>query len=167
MKKITTSLFAVALLGGMSTANAVPPETELGYGVVEGDVTADCGDFLVLNNNTWVSKVTTFFNKSGDQVRYREVGVFSHIVHYNSENPEIKVDGGPVDKYDLRDIGGGLYIVMDHGYMLKLPGGGGVFLNAGRLILDANTFELLSFTGRRDFEDPDALDRLCAAFAGP
>jgi hypothetical protein len=164
MKKIIKSLLTVALLAGISTANAVPPETELIYGEYKGDTTANCDGFDVLNDNKWVSKQTTFFNKSGEVVRYREVGVFYEVVHYNSEHPEIRVTGGPVDKYDFRDNGGGLFVQMDHSYMLKLPGGGGVFMNAARIAYNANTGEL-TIVGRYNSADPDAIDKLCAAFA--
>jgi len=168
MKKIITSLFTVALLGGMSTANAVPPEqTALITGEVIAELVVGCDGFDVLNNNSWVFKETSFFDKSGNVVRKAAVGVFHETVYYNSEDPEIKLYGGPVDKFRFRDNGDGLIVQTDHEFMLKLPGGGGVFMNAARIIYDANTGELFSVAGRYDIEDPDASDRLCAAFAGP
>jgi hypothetical protein len=40
-------------------------------------------------------------------------------------------------------------------------------MNAARLIFNENTGEILSVAGRYDYDDPNALDRLCAALAGP
>jgi len=168
MKKIIMSLFTVALLGGMPTANATPPEqTESVYGVVTGELVVACDGFDVLNDNEWEFQETSFFDKSGEVVRVQVVGSFHETVYYNSENPEIRLMGGPVDKYHFRDNGQGLWVQMDHEYMLKLPGGGGVFMNAARLIFDANTWELISVAGRFDYGDQDAIDRLCAALEGP
>jgi len=57
-------------------------------------------------------------------------------------------------------------VQFEHDYMVKLPKGGGVFMDARRLVFDLNTFEL-TMVGRSDSDDQDAIDRLCAAFAGP
>lgn len=169
MKYRIVSLSMVALLGSMPAANAVQPESEVfGPFPAVGEVFFDCGDFQVLNDYTFSFVHTDYFDKLGNVVRQRERLEWTDSFYYRSDGIGPVLMGAVEQTNErinfVKDEN--LLIIMDHGYMLKPPHGGVIFLFGGRLILDLTAGEVISLKGRFDDEE-DAANRVCAAFAVP
>lgn len=167
---------AIAICGLTLSCALVPPVANAGQPVTEvfgpfpteGEVFYDCGDFQVLNDYVFSYKHTDYFDNSGNVVRQSEFLNWSDSTYYRSDGIG-PVLTGQVEKTNerinfIKDEN--LLIIMDHGYMLKPPHGGVIFLFASRLIVDLDTGEIISSKGRFDSEE-DAANRVCAAFAVP
>ncbi len=162
----------LCLLLGSVAANAIPPESEVfGPFPVTGVIATSCGSYDVINDFTISVVATSYFDKSGNVVRIREFTDFSESVYYNS----VLGLSGPVlvgqeEKAQARINfikNENLLIVNEHGFMVKPPGGGVIFLTAGRILIDLTTGEVISAKGRLDTFKEDAQNRLCTALAGP
>ena len=167
VKNMIVSLSMVALLGGVPAANASQPQSEsFGPYPVQGEVFFECDGFDVLNDYTFSFVHTDYFDKSGNVVRQRERLKFTDSIYYRSDGRG-PVLMGAVEQtnetvYFIKDEN--LLIVRDHGYMLKPPHGGVIFLFAGLQIIDLAAGKVVSEKGRFDDEEV-AANRVCPAFA--
>jgi len=167
---VIVSLSMVALVGGMSAANARQPESEaFGPFSFTGEVVTDCGDFEVLNDATYSFVQTSYFDKSGNVVRQLVFETWSESIYYRSDGIG-PILTGQVEKNQnrinfIKDEN--LLILNDHGYMIKPPHGGVVFLDSSRIIFDLASNEIVSLKGRYDGFSEDAHNRFCAAFRQP
>jgi hypothetical protein len=166
IRNMIVSLSTVALLGGVSAANASQPQSEaFGPFPVEGEVFYDCGDFKVLNDYTFWYVHTDYFDNDGHVVRQRERLEFTDSIYYRSDRKGPVLMGAVEQTNEtvnfIKDEN--LLIVRDHGYMLKPPHGGVIFLYAGLQIIDLVAGEVVSEKGRFDDEE-DAANRVCPAF---
>ena len=169
LRNMIVSLSMVALLGGVSAANAGQPQSEaFGPFPQEGELFFECDGFDVLNDYTFSFVHTDYFDQSGNVVRQRERLQFTPSNYYRSDGigPVLM---GAVEQtnetiYFVKDEN--LLIVRDHGYMMKPPHGGVISLYAGLQIIDLAAGEVVSEKGRFDGEE-DAANRVCAAFAVP
>jgi len=167
IRNVIVSLSVIALLGGVSAANASQPQSEaFGPFPVQGEVFFECDGFDVLNDYTFSYEHTDYFDKDGNVVRQRERLEFTPSLYYRSDGIGPVLMGAVEQTNEtinfIKDEN--LLIVRDHGYMMKPPHGGVVFLYAGLQIIDLAAGEVVSEKGRFDNEE-DAANRVCAAFA--
>ena len=127
----------------------------------------DCGGFQVLSDYT----VEVFFfldlDDDGNPVSARAHGKYVSDVWYNSENPEIRIEVGPGAVQNERyDFLGDPPTVAIAGLTSKvtLPGYGLVFLDAGHIIFDLDTDEILFKRGPSDFYDGNG-DIICSVLS--
>ena len=170
MKTRMVVLVALASLFTAFAANAGPPQKFHEDWEVMGFWVGSCGDFQILADNWVSSDVTVFFDQQGNVVKdfwqNRWLTMF-----YNSEHPEIAIEGQPA-QHDLyitdyrkqRLAAIGMYT------QVILPHQGVLMLDAGRILFDTTTWDLVLVVGRHDSSAWDGsanLDKMCAALAGP
>jgi hypothetical protein len=166
MKKLIGSLLAIAVLTFMSAANAMPPTRwTVGPLIFVGFYVGNCGDFNILSDYGVHSDWVLYYDDAGNPVRLtRKVFVENgNAIYYNSSDPSYWLPGGNGEReVNTFDLVNRTVTTTAASFKVKLPGDGVIFMNAGRIVLDRVTGEVLFQAGQMDFYDGN-LDALCAA----
>ncbi len=166
MKFPMTSVLIAALVGWgvTSMAWAGKPQRQ-DFSVSEPDFPiVDCDGFQVLSDYTVEGFFSLNFDDDGNLVSARAHGKFVEDVWYNSENPSIRIDAGRGAVQNERyDFLGDPPTVAIAGLASKItfPGYGVVFLDAGLVVFDLDTDEILFKRGPSDFYDGNG-DIICS-----
>jgi hypothetical protein len=171
MKSIWSSaLAALAALVTCSlsgTALAGKPE-KVNFSVVDtGFLITECDGFDVLSDSTIEGFFLLKTDDDGNPVSARQHQAFVDDVWYNSTNPEISINAGPGQvQNDGFDFIGDPPTWMVAGVSAKvtLPGYGVVFQEAGLVIFDLNTGEVLRKRGPSDLTEGNS-ELLCSLLA--
>jgi hypothetical protein len=161
-------LLRTGFVGGLalavsSIAFAVPPiKANYGPDQVFEYYVADCGTFDVLWDGTIEGHWKLFFDKDGNWTKYFDHYSATNSTYYNSEHPEIFLHGGPAERGNDHYIPGKL---ISTGILVKItiPGHGVVVHEAGRVIFDTETWEILVQVGPSDVNGDTTA--LCEALA--
>jgi len=166
LRACLTVIVAVLAVGSVSTVVAVPPD-KVYFGPVQafGFAVGDCGDFVVLNDYTVEGFFIVHFDQDGFLTHVNQHISFSDSTYYNSEDPDVRINGGPAElENDRFDFTSDRPVLAVSGIFFKitLPGYGLIFHEAGRAILDLETNEVLFQAGPADVSEGN-LAALCAA----
>jgi len=157
---------ALLAFGTLSSALAVPPDkSNFGPVQVFGEYVGSCETFDILSDYTINGQVIVHYDKDGNISHVNEHYSFTESTVYNSAFPDVMLKGGPGEGQSNRLVYSGdspFIVIAGPLYKITLPGGGVIFHEAGRFILDLNTFETLVQVGPSDWSDGN-VDALCAA----
>ena len=164
MKTTMTALGALAMFGIASTVNATPPAQDRLSTFIEQQYVGSCGNFAILTDYYLDFKIKFFYDNSGNAIRASGLFITDGFSkYYNSEDPSRFVEGGPHEVQIQRfDIGGNTLTYVGASFRVNLPGQGVIFLQAGRVMVDLATGELLFEAGPQD-ANAENLDELCTA----
>jgi hypothetical protein len=164
MKTRMMALSALAMFGIASTVNAAPPVQERFSAFIGGQFIGSCGDFAVLSDYYLDIDYKLFFDREGNAVRELLVlHTDGSSKYYNSADPTRFVEGAPSEVQIARwDLGGNVGTFMGPAFRINLPGQGVIFHQAGRLVVDFDTGEVLFEAGPQDWLNGN-LDKLCTA----
>ena len=161
-------LLAISAAIPASTAWAVPPnKVNFAFDTV-GFLVGDCGTFQVWTDFHGEGFFIERFNQAGAVTKVNQHINFSQSIYYNSENPAIFIEGGPGElQNDHFDFTGDVPTLAITGLTFKvtLPGNGVIFHEAGRIVIDFETGEVLFQAGPHDFGDQEVA-ALCTALMG-
>lgn len=149
-------LTALAIWSVSGTALAVKPVKEYFSFFDSGFKIVECDGFDVLSDSTLEGFFLLYFDRDGNLVSAREHIRFVDDVWYNSEHPEISIDAGPSQVENLQyDFLGDPPTILIAGLQAKvtLPGYGVVFQEAGNIVVDLNTDEVIRSRGPSDLTD--------------
>ena len=154
MKKALVT-FSTSLLVVAASTNvlATPPVTiAVGPWQSFGLFVADCDDFNVLWEGTVDGYIKVFFDKDGNWKKYVEFykGVHHDSTYYIAEDPDIRVSGGPVEIEKNTWYPNGTQVVVGLSSKITIPGHGVVVHDAGRVIYDLVTGEMIFQAGPGD-----------------
>ncbi|MGB5490719.1 MAG: hypothetical protein WBM76_07840 [Woeseiaceae bacterium] len=153
ISKAMTFLTAVILVLWSVAASAVPPEKiTIGPTQIFGMHVADCGEFNVLWDGTVEGYIKVFFDKEGKWKKYVEFykGVHHESMYYIDDDPDVMVSGGPVEVEKNTWYPDGTQVVVGLSSKITIPGHGVIVHNAGRIIYDLTTGEVLFQAGPGD-----------------
>jgi hypothetical protein len=151
-------------------ALAVPPttevtEVELGdFAFVDEEL---CG-FPIMFDESGTFKVKTFYDREGNRVRTTVSNFNDRYTATATANGKTLATNYPlviitsIDENDEEDLR--IELGLRNAY--RVPGAGVVLLDAGRVIIDQATDEVLVEAGQHQFLNGDA-DAFCDYFAGP
>jgi hypothetical protein len=155
MRQLTVllGLIGTLALAFAATAGATPPTTETFHD--EGSMidTELCG-FAINASFEVDDRITTFYDSAGDPIRVVERLTFLGTLT-NGDKSVVDNDNWVV----VHDLVGGTDIFLGTVFNINVPGEGVVVLDAGRVIFDAETGEILfeggphqALHGEGDFE---------------
>jgi hypothetical protein len=154
------------MLTFMSAAYAMPPTRwTVGPLYFVGLYVGSCGDFNILSDDGVRGDWVLYYDEEGNPVRLtRKVFVENgNAIYYNSNYPSCWLPGGNGEReVNTFDLVNGTVTTTAASYKVKLPGNGVIFMNAGRIVMDYFTGEVLFQAGQMDFYDGN-VDALCAA----
>ena len=164
-------LVAVLVVGLISTAIAGSPSQRITFGPAPEFPfpVADCDGFQVIATSTINGHFILHFDKDGNLKHVNQHINFRDSIYFNSANPAMFIMGGPGENVnqrfdDIDPVTGFAGLLAETGLSFKvtIPGYGVVFHQAGRLVLDLVTGEIVFQAGPADF-DEGATAALCAA----
>ena len=166
MRKLIISMCTVALLTFMSAANAGRP-TKLALGPLQfdGQLVGSCGDFDILTDYSVHAILMFYYDAAGNEVRItRKLFVDNgNAIYYNSEEPSYWLPGdNGAREVDTLNVVNGTVTSTATTFKITLRGHGVIFINAGRIVYNADTGEVLFQAGPLDYFNAD-FDALCAA----
>jgi hypothetical protein len=171
MSKLTASLALAATVALTFTtmATATRPSVETLHieeePVLNEFLTDFCG-FPVTNTFTGDIRTTTFFNSTGEPVRQQALFTTFVATIDNPENGKTLVDNNA--SAVITNFEAGTDTIAGTVFNINLPGFGNVVLDAGRLIFDTETGEVLFEAGHHDVVDgTDDPEPICAYLADP
>ena len=155
-------LIAMFALSSTNISLAAPPYKQY-FGPFQyvGFVIGDCGSFEIWNDVSEEGFVTWHFDQEGNVTHVNAHFMYTDSIYYNSEHPEIFLVGGPVEIPNNHNSGDSK-VIAGLGIKITVPGYGVIYHEAGRLILDINTFEVLFQAGPKDFLEGN-VTALCLA----
>ena len=133
---------------------------------VLGENIGSCGDFDILNDYTISLSIYSYLDSDGSPNRVRYKGHYTDNIYANSAQPSYWLAGAPsnTETVWVRFEEGALTSVQMVGIPFKVtvPGHGVIFIEAGRLLYDGPTGQLIFQAGKHQFRDGD-FAALCAA----
>lgn len=163
---LVTGAATVLAIGSISNALAVPPDKSyFGPLQVFGFYVGSCETFDILSDFTYEGHVIFHYDRDGNITRANYHQSFTYSTYYNSEFPDVRIEGGPGEgQNDLVVYNGDAPFDIVTGPIIKInvPGWGVIFHQVGRLVVDLNTGEFLVQTGPQDWLNGN-VDALCAA----
>lgn len=123
----------------------------------------DCGSFNVLSDSAARGHIKLWFDREGNLTRLSFHANYDTIYYSDADSDSFLASHGEVENTHIDYIDGTI-AVTGVIYKLTIPGYGVVFHEAGRLVIDLETDEILFEAGPSDFHDEN-LDALCAALA--
>ncbi len=173
-RRLLPFIVALVLATAAVPAFAAPPETTTEETIItnepltdfEGN-TLDCADFgaaypfNMIENAVRTDRVTTYVDKQGNPIRTQV-----HVKYTGSLT-------NSVTGYSVSDTPDSFMLVFDHRdqtltvvgltWSINLPGEGHVVLNAGRLVFDPTTGEVMFMAGPHAIgPNPDSVRLLCS-----
>jgi hypothetical protein len=156
------ALTGILALVSAGVALAAKPLKEYFAGDTAGFFIGDCGTFNVLSDYTFEGQFKVWFDADGNPVRAVEHYNYDAI-YYADTNPDEYVRGGPGEVENLQvEFVDGTFAVAGLPFKLTIPGYGVVFHDAGRVVFDLGTGDILFESGPSDFLDEN-LEAICAA----
>jgi hypothetical protein len=117
-----------------SVGSATPTLIET-FAVIDDFPITDCGDFQVRTESPTIITEKTFFNSSGDPVRFQASGRVTESIYYNSSDPSIFVTQGKngvgENFFFMVDLNTGEIVNAGGFFRLTLPGIGHVVMQMG------------------------------------
>ena len=166
MRKSVVGLLCAVALSVASVAYAVPPVRQtVGPNTVVGQPIGNCGDFVILADYTVYLDWTIFFNDEGVPIRATRKAFVENgsAIVYNSVYPSYWLAGGPGEReLSTFDLVNATETITGPSWKVTVPGYGNVFLNAGRIVFQANPFAVLFYAGQMDYYAQD-IEALCFA----
>lgn len=148
---LVTVLLAIASGGAFAAKPLKVP--------IDVDTTAefvlDCGDFVILEDCSVRGDVLLFEDHLRAHVKFS-------CSAYNHLDPAKSIRQGPTAQNARWDFSTGVAAYHGLTFHITLPGHGKVFMNAGRIVFDAD-FGVLFIAGQFDSIDPDVEEPFCAA----
>ena len=165
MKRIMLSTFAaiMALMLGLAGSASAAKPSVLTFEEEGTELIADCGTFEVLTDYVLEGRVTTYFDREGNE-DYERWHLQFHDFFYNSETgkgfAETNTTVVLVDPASGIEVSGtGL------SYHVTVPGEGVVLLDVGRLERNEEG-EIVFVAGPHQVHLGEDMDKLCEALAG-
>jgi hypothetical protein len=166
MRKLIILMCTVALLTSMSAANAGrPTKLTLGPLQFDGQVVGSCGDFDILTDYSVHAILMFHYDAAGSEVRItRKLFIDNgNAIYYNSEEPSYWLPGdNGAREVDTLNLVNGSFTSTATTFKVTLPGHGVIFIDAGRVVYNDYTGEVLFLAGPLDYVNAD-FDALCAA----
>lgn len=164
-KVVHAIVFAFLFIGMTSSVRAVPPNKEYFSFEYSGFFIGDCGSFVILNGAVGDGFFIEHFDKDGNTTHVNQHIQYSESTYYTFPDMGIVLHGGPgeldVNRFDFSGDPP-LWVFSGVNFKVKLPGHGVIFHEAGRLVLNLFTLEVLFQAGPSDFTDGN-VDALCSA----
>ena len=166
--KIHSLIFGAVALMWASVGLATPPFIET-FTVIDDLFIAECVGFDVRTEAPTVITEKTFFNKSGEAIKFHASGRITESIYYNSTDKSIFVTQGAngVGENFLFKVNLITGEVVNAGgfFRLTLPGIGHVVMFMGVFKVDADGNPV--FHGLDAFPEGDTLTALCDALSPP
>ena len=158
MKRLIYGALVFAISFIAATASAAKPERTPFEWDIFGQYIGDCGDFVLLSDSLIEGWIDLHFDNSGTLKFAIQKQKVAESIIYRADNPSIYLASGPGevsnDKfYDYEDGVETRWAFSGLGAKLTVPGYGVVFHQAGRTVLDLETFEIIFQAGPSDFVD--------------
>jgi hypothetical protein len=165
MRKLRTAAVAFAVVGlvlvGAPSAVADPPETTI---LLFDDLTIDdrtCG-FLIVEVFDGTVRITTYVDDEGNPTRIRIAALFEGTLTNPETGESIRGQQELIIFVDLEQATEETWAGLR--FRAVFPGAGAVLLDAGRLIFDTNTGEVLFEAGPHQVFHED-FEAYCAHFS--
>lgn len=163
---IHTVISSIVALTWASVAMATPPFIET-FTVIDDLFIVDCGSFNVRTRAPTIITEKTFFDKSGEPVRFHASGHITESIYYNSTDDSIFVSQGAngvgENFFFMLDLITGEIVNAGGFFRLTLPGIGHVVMLMGVQKVDADGNVV--FNGLDAFPEGDTASALCGALA--
>jgi hypothetical protein len=159
LKLVSMMAGALVLLSTATMAHAVPPKTETFADAGTG-FWASCDGFDIIVNFEFTGRTTEFYDAQGDLVRVR--GYFHGTGELvNTVTGKTNTGSGPNIFFD--DVRSETTTTVALFFHNTVPGEGAVGVEAGRIVVDWETDEVIFEAGRHP--GPDGID-WCSILAG-
>jgi hypothetical protein len=133
---ICVAAFCLMGLPAPSLVRAGGPLIEEFDSVVDDELMANCGDFLIIANGSGKNRITTFFDNEGNPIRVAFHGRYRGTMT-NSVTGETLLDAPSVANITF-DLVAGTQTNIGAFFTVTTPGGGAVLIEAGRIVFDGN-----------------------------
>lgn len=126
--------FVAAVLPARIHATADGPVVDVFEFVVDGEVMANCGDFLIIADGRGKNRITTYYDRAGNPVRGLFQGRYNGTMT-NSVTGAVLLDAPSVANISY-DFATGVQTNIGAFFTVTLPGHGAILIDAGRIAFD-------------------------------
>ena len=162
--KIRSLIFSVVTLMWASVALATPPFIET-FTVIDDLFVVACDGFDVRTEAPTIITEKTFFNSSGDPVKFQASGRITESIYYNSTDKSIFVTQGAngvgENFFFMVDLTTGEIVNAGGFFRLTLPGIGHVVMQVGVVKVDGG----FVFHGLEAITDGEIAAAICEALS--